>query len=86
MTLWLYKARLRQFIETDVEDNDLPGIRRDMKKLGDEIKKLACFRGFSTDKFYDIPAGDEVVSAMDYANKLIERMYDYADTQRIWIE
>ena len=37
-------------------------------------------------KFRAIPHGDEVLGPRDYANRLLDFMYHYADDRRIWIE
>jgi hypothetical protein len=38
------------------------------------------------ERMRNIPAGDDVVPPVDYANRLLDKVYDFADDNRIWIE
>jgi len=57
-----------------------------MNKVADAIKGDPSFSSFSLKGFRKIPKGDDVIGPVDYANKLLDRLYDYADENRIWIE
>jgi hypothetical protein len=61
-----------------------------MNAIADVIEQSSepfCFFSKSLiARMRDIPAGDEVVRPVDYANRLLEHVYDYADEYAIWIE
>lgn len=84
MANWQNKIKLKHLF-TDEEDHN--SIQRSMTAIADELDKAPFFQSFlARKKFRDIPKGDDVFGPQDYANKLIEQMYDYADDNRIWIE
>jgi len=81
-TGWNHKVRLKHLLTLE-EDHE--SVQKSMNALADEIKKQPCFIRFNVCRFRAIPRGDDVVSPVDYANKLLDRLYDYADDNRIWI-
>ena len=83
MPEWKYRVKVKQFFTTN---EDLSSIRKSMKSIANELKKNDCFNEFDYSSFYKIPKGDKVFKPSDYANRLLSRMYDYADEKRIWIE
>ncbi len=83
MARWKHRIALRHLF---TKKEDLKSVQESMKAIADEIKKAPFFRGFDVKKFYTIPAGDDVISPLDYANKLLERMWDFCDEHGIWIE
>ena len=83
MARWNYKVRIKHLM-TDKED--YKSIKKSMNDIADVLDKEICFFGFNRKEFRKIKKGDSVLSSLDYANKLIARMYDYADSHRIWIE
>jgi len=83
MARWFFRVKLTHLF---TEQEDYESVKKSMKEIADAIKAESCFSGFDTKKFYKIPKGDDVIGALDYANKLISRMYDFADDRRIWIE
>ena len=69
------------------EEESVESIRASMRAIADELDKAPFFRHFAAKKkFRAIPLGDDVIRPVDYANKLLDAMYDYADEHRIWIE
>lgn len=83
MANWKYRVRIKHLL---TEEEDFESVQRSMNAIADIIEKEACFEDFDYSRFRKIPEGDEVVGPVDYANRLIERMYNYADRRRIWIE
>lgn len=67
-------------------NEDWESVKISMKEIADALKKEQCFSGFDFKRFYKIPKGDEIIKPSDYANKLIDMLYNYADENRIWIE
>ena len=67
-------------------NRDHASIQASMTAIADKLEAAPFFMGFSTERFRTIPAGDDVISPADYANKLIDKMYDFADDHRIWID
>lgn len=82
MALWLNHVTIKHFL---TDDESHAAVQESMKNIADECKKHDCFRGFNFKKFYEIPAGDDVISPQDYANKLLDQLYDFADANRIWL-
>ena len=68
------------------EDEDLKSVQDSMMAIADVLDRDTAFITFSTKKFRTIPKGDEVFGPVDYANKLLDSLYDFADEHRIWIE
>lgn len=83
MANWKHHVKLRQLF---TEDEDHASIQASMTAMADVIDAAPCFTGFSTANFRSIPEGDEVIGPVDYANKLLDRIYDFADDHLIWIE
>ena len=83
MTRWDHHVKLKHLM---IENEDRSSVVRSMRHIADEIKKYSCFDLFPVHHFYRIRRADDVISSLDYANKLIDKMYDYADANRIWIE
>ena len=82
MANWQSKVRVKRYF-TDSEDYKV--IKCDMAKVARALEK-ANFPPDIVKPFRKIPKGDNTFSPQDYANKYLERMYDYADDNRIWIE
>jgi len=84
---WIHRVKIRHLF-TNKEDWD--SVQKSMSAIADVIIKKNFFLGFMNDaqdfRFRNIPKGDEFFSPCDYANKLLDRLYDYADQNRIWIE
>lgn len=81
---WAYRVKIKQLF-TDKDDH--ASVQASMSAVADVIKNDPAFIMFGgVEKFYEIPQGDDVFGPTDYANKLLERMYDYADDYRVWIE
>lgn len=83
MTNWKYRVKLKHLL---TEKEDLQSIQDSMNKIADILEKEPCFEDFDYSRFRNIPEGDEIVGPVHYANRLIERMYNYADRWKIWIE
>lgn len=80
---WQHRVRLKHLF-TREESHD--AIQRSMTQIADALGSEPCFAGFDAAKFYKIPKGDDFFAPVDYANQLINKMYDYADLHRIWVE
>jgi hypothetical protein len=61
-------------------------VQASMSAIADAIDASHACSGFSTAKFRAIPSGDDTFSPLDYANKYLDELYDFADDRRIWIE
>ena len=84
MANWRNKIKLKHLF-TDREDHE--SIQASMNAVADELSAAPYFRGFTArKKFRNIPQGDDVLGPVDYANRLLSQMYDYADEHLIWIE
>lgn len=83
MTDWKYKVHIKHLLD---DDESYEHVVQVAAAIADVLDKAPCFTGFSTKRFRKIPEGDDVVTSADYLNKLLDRMYDFADSHLIWIE
>ena len=83
MVEWKNRVKLKHLF---TEKEDLKSIRESMKNIADELKKHDCFKYFNSASFYKIPKGDSYFGPLDYANRMLSDMYNYADQNSIWIE
>lgn len=81
--MWKNEVKVKHLF---TKEEDLESVQKSMNAVADELKKSGCFIRFSIEQFRSIPAGDDVFGPVDYANRLLNEMYDYADRNRIWIE
>jgi len=83
---WLAKTKIKHLL---TEKEDVASVRESMAAIHAVIKGDSAWMAFSRPtlaKFLKVPEGDAIFGPVDYANKLIAAMYDYADDNRIWIE
>ena len=80
---WIYKVSIKHLL---TKEENHKAIQNSMNKIADVLSKEPCFKYFNYKKFRKIPKGNSYFKPVDYANKLINRMYDYADANGIWIE
>jgi len=80
---WNHKIRLKHLF---TKDESHEAVQASMTAVADAVAKHPAFNGFSVAKFRDIPQGDDVFKPVDYANRLLARLYNFADENRIWIE
>ena len=84
MTNWKKKIRIKQYF---TEKEDHTSVQEAMTKVSNELKNHSEFALTNLcSKLKKIPKGDDVFTPVDYANKLLLKMYDIADEQNIWIE
>jgi len=84
MTNWRKKIRIKHLLTASEKHKD---IQESMNKISEVLKTHAEFAMTSLcSQMKHIPKGDDVITPTDYANKLIAKMYDIADEQRLWIE
>ncbi|MCP4606368.1 MAG: hypothetical protein GY847_38630 [Proteobacteria bacterium] len=81
--MWAHKVKVKHLFS---EKEDHESIQNEMNAIADILDNDTWFIHFSTDGFRSIPEGDSVFEPVDYANRLLSRMYDFADAYRIWIE
>lgn len=86
MANWNTKVRIKHLL---TEDETHAGVQTAMTAIADVLDSTYEFtfigRSFF-DKLRNIPQGDDVFGPADYTNRLLERMYAYADDRRIWID
>ena len=83
---WTHHIKIKHLL-TKSEDHN--SIQKSMSAIHDVITASDCFILFPQEilkKFKHIPKGDAIISPCDYANKLLALVYDYADSNSIWIE
>ncbi len=80
---WKFHVKIKHLL---TEQEDWETVQATMNKIADVLDANICFTGFNRKKFRKIPKGDEILGPIDYANKLLEKMFDFADDRAIWIE
>ena len=84
MTNWRKKIQIKGLLTESEEHKD---IQESMNKISDVLKRYPEFAMTNLcSKMKHIPMGDDIITPLDYANKLLSKMYDIADEQAIWIE
>ena len=79
---WLKRIKIKHLL-TDSEDYN--EIQESMNKIASILEQHKEFEDI-VDDMRHIPKGDVYFSPSDYANKMLARMYDIADMERIWVE
>ena len=87
MTRWTSKVKIKHLLEHN--DESLEATQRSMNAIADVLEASPAFNYFDRRwlaKMRDIPQGDDLFGPADYANNLLDRMYDFADSHGIWID
>jgi len=80
---WRHRISIKHLF-TELEDH--ASIQASMNAIADVLCDDSHFSDFSALKqFRNIPIGDDIMDPVDYANKLMDKLYDYGDSRRIWI-
>ena len=83
MANWKKTIHLKDLLN---ESEEWEEVKRIMASIADRVEASRLFPGFDLTPFRNVPEGDDVITPSDYANKLLNRLYDYADEALIWIE
>lgn len=83
MPVWGNRVKIKHLL---TEDADHATVQASMNAIADVLDSSPAFVGFGTKAFRNIPQGDDIFGPVDYANRLLDRLYDFADDRRIWIE
>jgi 3-oxoacyl-[acyl-carrier-protein] synthase III len=83
MANWRHTVKINHLL---TKESDHESVQKSMNEIANIIVADPYLKFFSTTKFRKIPRGDDFFSPADYANKLLANMYDYADSNLIWIE
>ena len=79
---WNSKVKVKHLF-TDKTDHE--SVQACMDAIADVLDASPEFSMFDTRGFRNISKGDEVFGPVDYADRLLGQMYNYADLWRIWI-
>ena len=82
MAGWVHRVKIKHLF---TEQEDLASVTASMNNIADVLAPDHFFTAFDVQALRTIPQGDRVFGPVDYANKLLDRVYDYADSKRIWI-
>lgn len=83
---WNSKVKIKHLF---TDNDDLASVQASMNAIADVVAGAPEFRAFPRnyiDRMRNIPAGDEIVPPVDYANRLLDYIYAFADEYRIWID
>jgi len=83
MNRWNSKIKIKHLF---TEDEDHESVQESMNAIADVVRNHSAFVLFDTKNFRNIPRGDDVLGPTDYANRLLDRLYDFADEHRIWVK
>jgi len=81
--MWESKVRIKHLF---TKNEDHASIQQSMNEIADVLAETPAFSRFNVTKFREIPQGGDVFRPVDYANRLLESLYNFADDYRIWIE
>ena len=83
---WNSKVKIKHLL-TDGESHE--EVQANMNAIADALESSGVFAGFSRQVIAgmrNIPKGDNVFGPVDYADRYLDKMYDFANEYRIWIE
>jgi hypothetical protein len=80
---WKHTIKLKHLF-TSAEDD--ASVKKSMNDIADVLEADKIFIYFDTKPFRNLKNSDELITTLERANKLMNRMYDYADDHSIWIE
>jgi hypothetical protein len=83
MVRWKHTVKIKHLL---TENEDYDSVQKSMNNIADALQDEPCFHRFNFKKFRRIPKGDDVFGPVDYANKMISEMYNYADDNMIWVD
>ena len=83
--MWLHHVKVKHLLTPGTSHAE---VQQNMNDIADVLEKTECFARFkdSLPRFRRIPVGDDVFAPEDYANKLLDEMYNFADIHLIWME
>jgi hypothetical protein len=79
---WLFHVDIKQFL---TEDEDYESIKKSMDSIAGVLEKEPCFKGFKALNRFRKIKSDEDGDFLVIANHLLDKMYDYADDNGIWL-
>jgi hypothetical protein len=80
---WNHSIKIKHLF---TKKEDYEAVQASMTDIAGVVEGNMAFRGFNTETFHKIPEGDKTFSPIEYANRYIDQLYNYADARRIWIE
>jgi len=84
MNRWEYRTKIKHLLN---ENEDWETVQATMNSIADILSKAPGWAGFDLALFRQIPKkSNGFFEPVDCANELLDRMYSYADFNRIWIE
>lgn len=82
---WMYNVNIAKF-DLAGKEHDEDAVRKTLSELADYLNQQRCFSRFNAKQLRNIPESDDYFSFEDYVIRALEKMYDYADDNRIWLE
>jgi hypothetical protein len=80
---WRKTVKIKQFLTSGTSHEE---VQKAMNNIASELDKHSEFPKTLIEKMKNVPTGDEDFKPEDYANKFLDKMYDIANRERIWIE
>jgi len=77
---WRHKIKIKHLFTTN---EDPESVDKSMREIAAVIESHHWFAAFDATDFYNCLEDD---NPLEFANLLLEDLYDYADREKIWIE
>lgn len=81
MSKWNYTVKIKHLF---TENEDFESVQESMNAIADVLDNTFFVPRFNTAKFRNMPKDNEYIEPLEYANKLLNEWYDFADEYRIW--
>ena len=84
--MWNSRVRFKHLL---TKDETHEAVQASMNAIATVIEGNTAFLSLNSvliEKMRNIPQGDDFFGPVDYANKLLDSVYDFADANRIWID
>ena len=80
---WRGRVKIKHLLTDGTSHKE---VQECMANIAKVIDSSPFFIGFRTHDMKNIPAGDIYFKPEDYANEILDTIYDFADLHSIWIE
>jgi hypothetical protein len=77
---WKHKLKIKHLF---TENEDPESVDKSMRAIAEVIKQSPFMAGFDITDFYNCLEEED---SCNFANQLLDDLYDYADFNKIWVE
>jgi hypothetical protein len=80
---WKHTIKVKHLFTDDYDD---AVVKNSMGAIADELAKHPYMKEFDATLFRKLPDSNEFATTLEMANKLLNKLYDFADDNGIWID